>query len=130
MKWLRRLFFVAIVVGIVWVGVLFSRANATPLDIDLLLRTIPAVPAWLGLIGSVAVGAALAFLLSGFELAKQGLVSRRYRKRIDSLEAEVHQLRTLPLSDAVGGDIRPPAIAAERAAEPSKAAPGDAAEAP
>jgi uncharacterized integral membrane protein len=130
MKWLRRLFSVAVMIGLVWVGVLFSRANSTPVDIDLLLRQVPAVPVWLGLVVSVAVGAALAFLLSGFELVKRGLIARRYRKRIDSLESEVHQLRTLPLSDTAGGDVRPPPHAAEGEAEPSNAAPGDAAGAP
>ena len=42
------------------------------------------------------------FLISSlflvFSSAKNGLVNRRYRKAIGGLEAEVHQLRNLPLA--------------------------------
>jgi hypothetical protein len=58
----------------------------------------PPVPQWLALLAAFAVGAAAAGLIGLYQVAKLRLVARRYRKTVRGLEAEVHQLRTLPLS--------------------------------
>jgi len=47
----------------------------------------------------LAAGAAVTGVFATMQLARQGLLSRRYRKIIRDLEAEVHQLRNLPLSE-------------------------------
>jgi hypothetical protein len=64
-----------------------------------------------------AAGAGAAGLLAVYRLARLGLVNRRYRKAVDGLEAEVHQLRNLPLvADATADPAREGAAAAARGA--------------
>jgi hypothetical protein len=55
------------------------------------------VPAWLALLVAFAGGVLFAALLGFYQIAKLGLVTRRYRKAVRGLESEVHQLRSLPL---------------------------------
>ena len=50
----------------------------------------------------VHVIAVVAALLTFYQMAKLGLVARRYRKAVRGLESEVHQLRNLPLADDEG----------------------------
>ncbi len=127
MKILRRLLLLAVICGLVWVMLRFSGQNNAPADIDLLLLQLPGVPLWIALLVAAAVGAGLTLLLVGFEFAKQGLVTRRYRKRIDSLEAEVHQLRTLPLATGGEAERAPKALPAPDSTD-APSAQGEAAE--
>jgi uncharacterized integral membrane protein len=53
---------------------------------------------WKSLLGAFLLGAGVVGVFSVYQMARAGLVSRRYRKRLARLEAEVHQLRNLPLS--------------------------------
>ncbi len=112
MKILRRLLLLALFVGAIYVVLTFSEANATPVAIDLLLLELAEVALWVALLAAFAVGAAVALLIVAFELAKKSLINRRFRKQIEVLEAEVHQLRTLPLAEGAGGLATPPAIPA------------------
>lgn len=111
MKLLRRLLWVALFAGAVYVLQRFSSANEAPATIDLLLRAPLEIALWIALLVAFAAGAVCAGLLCFYELAKQGLIARRYRKQVDQLEAEVHQLRTLPLGEGKGADDRSPVTA-------------------
>jgi len=67
---------------------------------------------WVVLLVAFGSGVALASLVAVVRGARIRLVSRRYRKLVDSLQAEVHQLRSLPLSEqprTLGSDSGPPA---------------------
>jgi uncharacterized integral membrane protein len=92
----------------------FASANADLIEIDLLLTQIPDAPLWLGLVVAFGVGAVLTGLLALYEILKLGLLARRYRKTVVRLEAEIHQLRNLPLS--VEGAAETPIAAASSAA--------------
>ena len=52
------------------------------------------------------IGAAVMGLLMMFRMARLSLLARRYRKLANGLEAEIHQLRNLPLATEEGGPPR------------------------
>lgn len=95
---LRRLFAIAIFLGALVLGWRFAAANAESVAVDYLLGETPAVRMWVALLAAFALGAAAsgAFLL--YKMAKLGLVNRRQRRIVMRLEAEIHELRNLPLS--------------------------------
>ncbi len=91
----------AIFIGIVFVCARFAVLNAEPTSIDYLLGTTTEVQLWVLLVACFAAGALIALALTSYELAKKSLIARRYRRRVRTLEAELHELRNLPL---VGSD--------------------------
>ena len=102
MKILRRLLAFALLVALGWVFYQFAKANAGIVVVDLIYAQLPEAPQWLVLIASFGLGAALATLLLLYRMARQGLVTRRYRKTVRGLESEIHQLRNLPLAEGGG----------------------------
>jgi uncharacterized integral membrane protein len=98
MRLLVRLFWVALFVGVLVLGWTFRAENEGPVTVSYAFGQFPPVPQWLALLAAFAVGAAAAGLIGLYQVAKLRLVARRYRKTVRGLEAEVHQLRTLPLS--------------------------------
>jgi uncharacterized membrane protein YciS (DUF1049 family) len=105
-RYLLWVLVVGLVVGALVFGKLFPDANSTPVDIDLLWIRVPNVEAWLLLVGSMLIGGVLATLVVGFAWLKARVLNRRYLKVIKRLEAELHQMRSLPLStgeDALAG---------------------------
>jgi uncharacterized integral membrane protein len=98
---LRRLAIAVLLVGTVVVGSMFVVANRETIQIEFPVGGPLQVETWLALLVAFGIGAALATALCLFEVARYGLVARRYRKTAARLEAEVHQLRTLPLADEV-----------------------------
>ncbi len=111
----RRLLLLALLGAVVWAGVQFVRTNESPVTVDLLLTQISGVALWLTLLVAFGLGAVLAAALCLFEVARYGMVARRYRKTAARLESEIHQLRNLPLADEGG--------VPEIAGEPSVVAP-------
>lgn len=98
MTWVRRLVGVALLAGVMVGGWQFAAKNATPVSIDYVFGQIEGVTLWQALLGAFASGALLVGVLHLYGVLKHGLVTRRYRKAVDGLEAEVHQLRNLPLA--------------------------------
>jgi uncharacterized integral membrane protein len=101
MRLLIRLFWIVLTVGVMVVGWKFAAANAQNVTISWVFGELAPLPIWLALLGAFAAGVALAALVAFYQMAKLGLVARRYRKSVRGLEAEVHELRSLPLA---GGD--------------------------
>ena len=98
MQTFRRLLALALFVGLFVVAWRFASANATEIEIDLLLLQLPAVPIWVALLSAIGLGALSAALSLGYQVIKKNLLTRRYRKTVKSLESEIHQLRNLPLA--------------------------------
>jgi len=98
MRLLLRLLWMALFVGVLVLGWRFAGANGETVRIALPIGEIAPVPLWQALLVAFAAGAAAAALIGLYQVTKLHLVSRRYRKTVRGLEAEVHQLRTLPLS--------------------------------
>ncbi len=104
------LFVAALVVG--WN---FGAANATTLDIDLLWLKVAEITVWQLTLAAFGLGAGSVLLLACFLGARGWLLRRRYRATIRRLESELHQLRSLPLSDAGSGSVEAPAATARAA---------------
>ena len=98
MQTVRRLLALALFAGLFAVAWRFASANATEIQIDLLLLQLPAVPIWVALLTAVGLGALSAGVSLGYQVIKKNLLARRYRKTVRSLESEIHQLRNLPLA--------------------------------
>jgi uncharacterized integral membrane protein len=120
MRVVRRLLVVALFVAALVLGWWFARANSTAVTVDYLAGQLGAVSLWAALLGAFAAGAAVAGGIGVYQVAKLQLVRRRYRKTVRSLEAEVHQLRNLPLA------VDEPAVdeLASLAASAPRSAPG------
>ena len=119
----RRIVWLAIFVMALVGGWEFAGNNGTPVRVDYVVGEFGAVPLWLALVTRASGGVAIAILALSARLTRASLAQRRYRKTVAALEAEVHQLRNLPvtaerspvtLTDATPGNDPPePASAAE-----------------
>ena len=98
MIWVRRLFWAALGLAILVAGWTLADRNADPIKVDWYFDHAEANGWWV-LLCAFAAGAAAASLFFMFSLARSRLVARRYRKELAVLEAEVHQLRNLPVGE-------------------------------
>jgi len=98
MKTVRRLMALALFAGLFVVAWRFASANATEVQVDLLLFQILAVPLWVALLTAFGTGALVAGVSLVYQVIKKTLVARRYRRTVRGLESEIHQLRNLPLA--------------------------------
>ena len=98
----------AIIVSVNIVGWMFYAANTAVVTIDLLGMAVIEVTVWKLALTCFALGAGVVLLLSGF-LGLRGLeLRRRYRKTIRKLESELHQLRSLPLTNDPDAQVPAP----------------------
>jgi uncharacterized integral membrane protein len=98
MRWLRRLLLLAVIVALMVAGWRFASENQAPVTVNYVFGQFAAVELWKVLLASFAAGAGLVALYLLFSSARNGLARHRYRKAIGGLEAEIHQLRNLPLA--------------------------------
>jgi hypothetical protein len=98
MGWLRRILGVGLLVGTWWAGWRFVAENQQPVSVYYVAGRAAEVALWKAVLFSFGIGAGLVALFGLWNSARSGLVARRYRKLVDQLEAEVHQLRNLPLA--------------------------------
>ncbi len=108
MTWLRRVLMLALVVGLILASHFFVQNHEQTVALDLAAVQYESVPLWLVLLCAFGLGFAAAAAIAALRGARLRLTARRYRKQAESLEAEVHELRTLPLSP----DARPAEAAA------------------
>jgi uncharacterized integral membrane protein len=98
MRLARRLLGIAIFVALLVAGWSFAQGNSDTVTIDYVVGEVAGVSVWAALFAAFLVGAGCAGALAAYQIAKLGMVTRRYRKAVRGLEAEVHQLRNLPLA--------------------------------
>ena len=106
MRWVRRWIGVALIAAVLIGGWSLKAENAESIDVDFLFGEIR-LEIWQALLCAFATGFALAgagWLWSGL---RSGMTVRRYRREVAGLEAEVHQLRNLPLAT---GHAPPPQV--------------------
>ena len=94
----RRIIALAVFVLLLVAGWQIAARNADLVHIDYLFGEVKGVRVWLALLISFVAGGAVVAIAALFSSMRAGLLSRRYRKAIADLEAEVHQLRNLPLA--------------------------------
>ncbi|MBW1843787.1 MAG: LapA family protein [Deltaproteobacteria bacterium] len=99
MRLARRLITVAVFVALLVLGWKFAASNGQPVVVHHPAGEFAARALWVVLLVAFGSGVVLAAIIASLRGARIRLVSRRYRKLVDSLQAEVHQLRSLPLSD-------------------------------
>jgi len=100
MRLARRLLVLAVFVAAFYLAWRFAMDNSRAVTIEVPLLEDVEVLLWVALLAAFALGAILAGLAAAYQVARLGLLARRYRKIIRGLESEVHQLRNLPLADA------------------------------
>jgi len=100
MKLARRLLAIAVFVALLIAGWQFAAENSQPVVVRHPGGEFAAGALWAVLLVAFGSGVALSALVAAVRGARIRLVSRRYRKLVDSLQAEVHQLRSLPLSES------------------------------
>jgi hypothetical protein len=98
MRWLKRLLVAGLLVGVWYFGWQFAAKNQMPVNIHYVAGELLGITLWKVLLVAFASGAGVVTLYHMFTSARNGLTTRRYRKTIGGLEAEVHQLRNLPLA--------------------------------
>jgi uncharacterized integral membrane protein len=111
MRWVRRALVLALLVGVMVAGWRFAAENQEPVKLHYVAGELSEFALWKVVLASFACGAAVVGLFATFYSAKTGLITRRYRKAIGGLEAEIHQLRNLPLapdSETRGAPPGPP----------------------
>ena len=99
MRIVRRLITAVVFVALLVVGWKFAASNAQPVVVHHPAGEFTARALWVVLLAAFGSGVVLAAAIAAVRGARIRLVSRRYRKLVDNLQAEVHQLRSLPLSD-------------------------------
>jgi uncharacterized integral membrane protein len=112
MRVVRRLLVVALFVAALVLGWWFARANSAAVTVDYLVGRVEEVSLWAALLGAFAAGAIAAGGIGLYQVSKLLLVKRRYRKTVRGLEAEVHQLRNLPLAVDEAARDEPASLAA------------------
>lgn len=120
MRWIRRLVVIGLIVAVWYFGWQFAAENQDAVDVHLVAGELRGVALWKLLLSSFAAGAGVILAYHLYTSARNGLTSRRYRKTIGGLEAEVHELRNLPLSP----EASVPAGKASEAVGPPVAAAG------
>jgi uncharacterized integral membrane protein len=100
MRLARRLFAFLVFVGVLVGGWHFAAHNSELVTVYHPGGEFGEVTLWKALLIAFSSGAAIVAIHGLVREARIRLVSRRYRKAIVGLEAEVHQLRSLPISDS------------------------------
>lgn len=91
-------------IGLFVYGWFFAANNSDPVQVDYLFGSLAPLALWKVLGAACLAGSFIVAFVMGFGWGRARLESRRYRKAMRDLEAEVHQLRNLPLSadDPIG----------------------------
>jgi len=112
MRIVRRLLWLAVFVAVLVGGWMFAHANAVEVRFDYLFGQLEAVREWMLVLASFGLGAVAGVAFCLLEMARLGLLARRYRKLLGRLEAELHGLRSLPLRTGspagAGAEPEPP----------------------
>lgn len=111
MRIARRLLALALLAALGVAAWRFVGSNDEAVRVELLWLELGPAPLWGVLLGAFGAGVLLGGGALLYQLLRQALTARRYRKAVGALEAEVHQLRNLPLSEeetaAAGSRSRP-----------------------
>ena len=99
MLWVRRILVGGLIIGLVLGSHYFVGHNDRTVTLEFGAKRFEEVALWMVLLCTFATGFGVATVIAAMRGARLRLVSRRYRKQASKLEAEVHQLRTLPLAE-------------------------------
>jgi uncharacterized integral membrane protein len=112
MRWLRRALLLAVILGLMVGGWRFASENRDPVTVHYLAGELVDVALWKVMVAAFGAGAVIVAMVLLATMAVNGMMRRRYRKEIGGLEAEIHQLRNLPLAPESQPPM-PPSLAPE-----------------
>lgn len=96
---LKMLLYLAVVIVLVMVAYANSEQRV---DVTYFFgRTVPDVPVFLVILGSIFVGVLIAGVIAVAEHLKHGMRERELQREIDALESEVRELRNLPIGSGL-----------------------------
>ena len=98
MRIVRWVLAVALFVGLFYSTWEFVAQNSEPMSVHYVAGEVVGVARWLVLTVCFVGGATAMGLVFAYQQVRSGLVERRYRRTVSLLEAEIHQLRNLPLA--------------------------------
>ena len=98
MRWVRRWIGVALIAAVLIGGWSLKIGNDDTVAVDFLFGKFEDVELWQALLCAFAAGFALAGSGWVWHSLRARMTLRRYRKAVGGLEAELHQLRNLPLA--------------------------------
>ena len=98
MRAARWVLAVAIFVALFYATWRFVSDNSELVTVHYVVGQFEGVSVWLALLCAFATGAVVVGVLAMLGAVKLRLEARSYRKAVQGLEAEVHQLRNLPLT--------------------------------
>ena len=101
MRWVRRWIGVALIAALLIGGWSLKAGNADTVAVDFLFGEIQ-LELWEALLCAFGAGFAIAGAGWLWAALRSQMIEHRYRKAVSGLEAEIHQLRNLPL--AAGGE--------------------------
>ncbi|MBW2267518.1 MAG: LapA family protein [Deltaproteobacteria bacterium] len=108
MRWFRRILWGGLIVGLVFGSHYFVQNNEQAVTLDFAVLHFEAVALWMVLLCAFTAGFGVAAAAAMLRGARLRFESRRYRKEARKLEAEVHELRTLPLATPGDGSASLP----------------------
>ena len=97
MRVARRVLAVAAFVGLLVGGWVFAARHPQAVAIDYFLGRTGEVPLWIALLAAAALGGALVGGALFYQMLRLAMLARRYRRAVQRLELELHELRNLPL---------------------------------
>jgi uncharacterized integral membrane protein len=97
---LRRLAIAVIVVIFVLIAVVFAYGNQEPIDLDIGIMRLTDVSLTVVLVVSFVAGAIFGGLFAGFAMLRTVRERRSLKRELRRTEAELENLRSLPLHDA------------------------------
>ena len=116
MRVARRVLAIAAFVALLVGGWVFAARHPQGVAIDYFLGRTGELPLWIALLAAFALGGAAVGGALGYQMLRLAMLARRYRRAVQRLEIELHELRNLPLDpDGHAVDDAVPAAPAARA---------------
>jgi len=106
MRALRRALWGLVFVGLLVAGWRFAALHPDPVQLHYVVGERQ-VALWAALVGAFAAGGAVVGGFAAVQIARLSMLARRYRKAAGRLEAQVHELRNLPLAHELPGEGEP-----------------------
>ncbi len=94
MKFLRKLFYLVIVLAMAGVGILFAVQNETPVPLDLVIYNLPPRSIALWVLSAFALGGVLGMLASSLLILRTRASLNASERQLNRTREEVSKLRT------------------------------------
>lgn len=98
MRWIRRVLVVVVLLLVLIFGLLFSLQNGQSVPLDLLVLQLQARPIAVWLLATFAFGGIVGLLVGSVALLRVQASRYRLRRRLESCEKELSELKSTPVA--------------------------------